>query len=248
MQNGDDSRWDSYQRRYQSGESRTAIFRDLVLDDAERIVAGSGRPVLLDIGCGGGFDRSSGTQRSLAGVAGKYVGVEPDTEIGLQDVFHECHRCLFEDASIDPGSIDIAFAVMVLEHFDQPQQFWDKIYSILRPGGVFWGFTVDARHWFVSASLLAEKLHIKDLYLDTLHGRRGEQRYENYGVFYRTNTPEQVASMTGAFSSRIFLNLNRVGQMDYYLPKRLQWVGRLADRISLRMGWPGSTLAVRVTK
>jgi len=138
---------------------------------------------------------------------------------------------------------------MVLEHLENPQVFWDKVYKILRPGGVFWGFTADARHWFVSASQLSEKLHVKDWYLNFLLGKRGEQRYENYKVFYRNNTPDQLNHMTQSFGDRTVLNFNnRVGQLDYYLPKKLRWAGRALDQYSIYRGWPGSILAVRVIK
>ena len=49
---------------------------------------------------------------------------------------------------------------------------------------------------------------IKDWYLNMLHGTRGEERYENYVVFYR----------------------------------------RAIDRFTIRMGFPGIILAVRVEK
>jgi len=48
--------------------------------------------------------------------------------------------------------IDIAFACMVQEHLTTPQLFFDRLCDCLKPGGIFWGFTVDARHPFVAAS------------------------------------------------------------------------------------------------
>ena len=71
---------------------------------------------------------------------------------------------------------------MVLEHLADPRTFFEKVHTVLRPQGVFWGFTVDARHPFVTASVVSEKLHVKDLYLNIMFGKRGEGRYENYGV------------------------------------------------------------------
>jgi len=136
----------------------------------------------------------------------------------------------------------------VLEHFAEPQIFWDKVYNVLRDGGVFWGFTVDARHGFVAASLLAEKLHIKDLYLNLLHGKRGEDRYENYPVYYRSNTPQQINKFTQAFRSRTFLNFHKIGQLDYYFPEKMYWLGRIFDHLVNRLNLPGSVMAVRVQK
>ncbi len=237
-----------YLQRYSRGEWRATIFRDLILADAKKFLQKQNELILLDIGCGSGFDCDAKLQNQLAEVASQYIGVEPDTDIQLEDIFTTAYRCRFEDAPIPPASVDIAFTVMVLEHFDDPKLFWDKLHLALRPSGVFWGFTVDARHLFVSASLLAEKLYIKNLYLNMLHGKRGEERYENYKVYYRSNTPVEIEQMTKSFHTRSLLNFQRLGQLDHYFPVGLRWIGRSYDRIAIRMGWPGSILAVRLEK
>lgn len=248
MSNSVRQAWAPYLQRYGNGEWRAPIFRDMILSDARRLAKERKNLTFLDIGCGGGFDSEPELQQSIASFAGQYIGIEPDTEIKLGNIFSATHRCFFEEASIEPCSVDIAFSVMVLEHIEFPEKFWRKVHEVLRPGGIFWGFTVDARHWFVSASVMSEKLHIKDWYLDRLHGKRGEQRYENYGVYYRSNTPQQIEKVTEMFASRTILNFNREGQMDFYIPKNLRGIGRALDRFALRMGWPGNLLSVRVEK
>jgi SAM-dependent methyltransferase len=240
--------WAPFLQRYKHGEWRSSIFRDMILVDAMSLEQERGKLTFLDIGCGGGFDSDSKLQQSLALVAGQYIGIEPDSAIDLGDIFSTTYRCFFEDAPIEEDSIDIAFAVMVLEHFNKPELFWNKLHKILKKGGVFWGFTVDARHLFVYLSLLTEKLHIKDLYLNLLHGKRGEERYENYGVYYRTNTPQEIEKLTSLFISRTILNFYRVGQFDYYFPQKLRWVGRSFDHFAISMGWPGSVMALRIEK
>lgn len=240
--------WAPFLHRYANGEWRAVIFQDMILSDVRKMARETEKLSFLDIGCGGGFDSDPQLQRSISQVAGKYIGIEPDTEMQLGNIFSSVHRCKFEDADIEPSSIDIAFAVMVLEHIAEPERFWTKLYQILRPGGVFWGFTIDARHWFVLASLLTEKLHIKDLYLNMLHGERGKERYENYGVYYKSNTPQQILEMTRAFASTTVLNFNKVGQVDYYLPKMLGWLSRAYDRHAMRRKLPGTLIAVRAEK
>jgi SAM-dependent methyltransferase len=220
----------------------------MILADVRRLEALNGRPRVLDIGCGGGFDNDKNLQRSLAEHSLEYIGVEPDASIRLGDYFSSKYQCTFEQAPISADSIDIAFSVMVFEHFENPQLVWDKIHGILKKGGVFWAFTVDSRHWFVHASIMMDMLHLKDFYLNKLHGRRGDGRYENYKVFYRSNRPEQIEKMTHAFSSRLILNFYRVGQTNYYFPKKLRFVAKAYDRMAIRMGMPGSILAVRVEK
>jgi len=242
------NQWQPYLQRYIDGEWRASIFRDMMLDDAKNLERQGRKLTFMDIGCGRGFDNDALLQRSIAQSSECYIGIEPDTTIDLESTFSLTHRCFFEDAAIDPESVDLAFAVMVLEHFSNPQIFWDKIHNVLKKGGVFWGFTVDARHWFVIASLLTEKLGIKEWYLDRLLGERGKERYESYSVYYRSNTPKQIKKLTSAFSSSVVLNFHRVGQMDYYLPKKLRCFGRYLDHIAVRFGFPGCIMAVRVEK
>jgi SAM-dependent methyltransferase len=242
-----DRSWVPYLQRYTQGEWRAPIFRDLILADVVNLSL-RGKPALLDIGSGKGFDGSPDLQRSLAQAAGSYLGVEPDGEIRAEPIFSAVHRCIFEEAPISPASVEVAFAVMVLEHLASPRPFWDKLHAVLKPGGVFWGFTMDARHWFVPVSLLAKRLRVKECYLNVLHGNRGKERYENFPVYYCCNTAEQLRQYTKAFRDVTVLNFTKVGQLDYYFPRWLRTVGHALDRWALRRGRPGSILAVRVVK
>jgi SAM-dependent methyltransferase len=237
--------WDDYLGRYRSGEWRAPIFRDMVLADVARV---DGPARILDIGCGRGFDDDLDLQASIASHAGVYVGVEPDPAAALGPYFSEAHRCLFEDAPLAPGSIDVALAVMVLEHLPEPGRFWAKVAEVLREGGVFWGFTMDARHSFCRASAWMGRLRIKDLYLDLLNGRRGVDRYENYPVHYRANTPDQLAPYLRDFREWDLINFAKVGQLDSYLPGVLRPLAHALDRRALAVGRPGMVLAIRVAK
>jgi SAM-dependent methyltransferase len=183
--------------RYRAGIYRDRIVHDLILADAARLGQGL---TFLDIGCGKGFDTDVPLQQSLAASAGCYIGIEPDAAITLGDHIKDIHRCRFEDVDLAPGSVHVAFAIMVLEHLADPQPFWDKLHEVLAAGGVFLAMTVDARHWFCKASLWTERLKLKELYLSWLIGNRGSDRYENYPVYYRCNTPERVAHYARAFS------------------------------------------------
>lgn len=242
--------WLPYLQRYKNGEYRAVIFRDIILADIHKLGQLSRGLSLLDIGCGNGFDNDPGLQLSLSKSNNliQYIGIEPDINVKLQDIYTTTYRCNFEDAPIEPNSVDISFAVMVLEHFPEPEIFWHKIYTVLKKGGVFWGFTVNAHHWFVTVSTLAGKLHIKDWYLNKIHGKRGEERYQNYAVYYRANTHNKIQKYTQHFTSTDILNFKGVGQMDFYYPKKFIWVGRTLDRIGNFLGFPGIILAVRVEK
>jgi SAM-dependent methyltransferase len=238
--------WAPYIARYRSGEWRDRIFRDMVLADARRLQPA---PTILDIGCGDGLDGSAVLQLSIAEASRRFVGVEPDPAVPLGDYFSEIHRCVFELAPIRAGSIDLAYAVMVLEHVSRPQVFWDKLFEVLTDGGVFWGLTVDARHPFSSFSLWADRLGIKNLYLDLVLGREPESgRYRNYPTYYRSNAPASIGRLTRNFQSVECINFSRVGQWGPYLPRPLQGIAGAIDRRSIRKGRPGTLLAVRAIK
>lgn len=233
-----------YVERYRNEESRAAIFRDMILDDA-RIRGGL---TFLDIGCGKGFDGDKDIQREVASRSGRYIGIEPDRNIPVGSYVHEIHHCTLEQAPIQRGTIDVAFAIMVLEHLGNPQPFWDKLWEVLAPGGVFWGLTVDGRHPFSHTSLWMQRLHVKEVYLNTLLGRRGNDRYENYPVFYRCNTPRQIGEFTRRFTQCDFVNFARLGQWKDYYPKALHGLASAVDRRLLRHVGLGSVLAVRAEK
>ena len=245
---GREARWRPFVERYAKGSWRAPIFRDMLLEEARAFKERGSAPVMLDIGCGRGFDDDPGLQQSLALAAGSYLGVEPDPDIALKELFSRVWRSPLEEADIAPESVDIAFAVMVLEHIARPRLFWDRLRDILKPGGVFWGFTVDARHPFVLVSRCMQGLRLKERYLNRLRGDAGKERYENYPVFYRTNTPAAVRSFTRDFAGVYFPPLKRVERFDYYLPGPLRPLAALYSRCGAALNLPGSILAVRVEK
>jgi hypothetical protein len=78
-------------------------------------------------GCGHGFDGDEALQRSIAQAAGAYLGIEPDESVMLGPYVTESHRCFFEDAPVQDGSIDVAFAVIVLEHLADPARLGVRV-------------------------------------------------------------------------------------------------------------------------
>ncbi len=232
-------------QRYRDGVYRDRILHDFILADAQRM---DGKLTFLDIGCGKGFDTDVPLQESLVRSADRYIGIEPDTSVTPGPYIQDVRRCFLEDAKLPAGSINIAFAVMVLEHIPNPQPFWDKLHEVLAPGGVFWALTVDARHWFCAASKWSEWLGMKEIYLDTFMGERGVDRHENYPVHYRCNTPQSVKKYARDFASVHCLNLSRIGQCDPIFPGPLRSVSRLLESYDVAQGKPGTLLAIRAAK
>ena len=205
-------------------------------------------PTVLDIGCGKGFDGDRKLAATLASSSNRYLGIEPDESVVVQPIFSRVYHAMFEQAAIEAESVDVAFCVMVLEHIKEPKPFIEQLHRILRPGGVFWGFTVDTRHWFPLVSTVADRLRVKELYLSWTRGERGADRYENYPVYYRMNNPGDVLPLTEMFSSHTFINFYRPGQLDFYYGSALRPVGRALERISHCCGVPGALLAIRLQK
>jgi SAM-dependent methyltransferase len=203
---------------------------------------------ILDIGCGGGFHHRSDLQESLGSMCDRFIGVEPDPEAKIIPRFDYVHKGLFTNTGIPDASIDVAFAVMVLEHVESPQEFFAELSRVMKPGGVFFGFTVDARHWFSRASTFLEKTHLKEGYLRLLKGRRGVERYENFPTAYRCNRPNDLQRDMGNNFDIDCVSLHRVGQLDFYIPSLLQPISHLLDRASVSGRFSGSCLMVRAER
>lgn len=239
------SLYDDYVSRYRSGEWRSTIFCDMLIADLQRIGPAA---TVVDIGCGSGFDGSAELQQKIAAHAGTYIGVEPDPEAEIRPFASVVHRALFEAAAIAPASVDLAFSVMVVEHVAEPRAFVEKAADVLKDGGVFWAFTVDLRHWSAWGSFAMERLGFKDSYLDRLQGKRGTERYANYPVHYKLNTPRAVSTHAAAFHHVDFINLSRVGAEDFNIPPRLRAVSHVVDHALEALGAPGSNLAFRMVR
>jgi SAM-dependent methyltransferase len=235
----------TFQNRYNAGENRTKICYEMVAND---IANRRTRPTVLDIGCGTGFFNDVDAQRALAAQSARYIGVEPDPSVNPGEHINALHRAEFLAAPVEPQSIDIAFAVMVIEHLADPQPFWNKVHEVLKPGGVFWGFTVDRRSLFAIGSLATEKLKIKDMYLNVMMGRRGEDRWMNYPVYYRSNTPRHVAQHTKQFARCNVINLACIGDFHAIVPKQLTPITDRYEAWVIRTKRPGTLLAIRAEK
>jgi SAM-dependent methyltransferase len=236
--------WQAYLDCFETGSWRAPIFRDMIMRDISTFAPGC---VALDIGCGRGFDDSAELQVSLAQGVAHYIGVEPDTSVPAPECCDEFYPQLLEVSPIKTESVDVAFAIFVVEHLTQPEAFFGAVYRVLKPGGVFWAATVDARSPFAYASQIMERTGLKDRYLDRMFGQR-EERHRNYATVYSANTPKRLMQLSHRFASCEVASLHCVGITDKMLPRAIHPIAHALDRATLNRGWPGANLVVRMVK
>lgn len=89
----------------------------------------SGRPRILDVGCGGGlfFD--------LLLTVGEVEGVEPEEALVLDRHRGRVHVGKFDDAFVPGAAYDVVLMLDVLEHLDDPAQALRKAAGLLSVGG-----------------------------------------------------------------------------------------------------------------
>jgi SAM-dependent methyltransferase len=230
---GGDDAWRAWLARLDSSEWRTPIFFDIVSSEISTR-GGAKRPTVLDIGCGLGFDGELHFQQALSEQAGRFIGIEPDPTVDPPKIFSELYRTTLEDAPIDHGSVDVAYAVMVMEHVADPRAFWSHLHDILAPGGVFVAFTVNGAHWFAPVTRFLSLAKLKSAYLDLVHGHRGTERYVDYPVYYRTNTYKQIKRVARDFRAIETMTFGAVGGVAAYAPPRLRPMVRAVDVLAYR--------------
>jgi SAM-dependent methyltransferase len=243
---GESAAWPQWLERL-NREWRTPIFFEIV---SSEIAARSRatRPTVLDIGCGLGFDGEVRFQEALSAQAGKFIGVEPDLAMEPPKVFSEIFRTTLEDAPIAQGSVDVAYAIMVMEHVADPAAFWSRLYDILAPGGVFVAFSVNGAHWFAPVARFMSATRLKTRYLDFVQGKRGTERYADYPVYYRTNTREQIVRVAKGFRTVQTLTFGATGAVASYAPQPLQPIVRSVDRLAYKLRGQAINIIIRAER
>ena len=239
------TRWAPFIERYGAGECRDRIFYDMVQEDARA----RPRPLtMLDIGCGKGFDTNVALQEAMARTADQYIGVEPDPDIGDGRLFHRS-----PSLSVRGGAGAVRLRPRGLRHHGAgaPAAAAGLLgQGLRRPGG---------RRRFLGPDrgrppLVHPRLSLDGAFegqrtlLEGILGRRGVERYENYPVYYRSNTPDQIAAYTGRFRSRECINFAPRRTADPAVPAVRPPSGQSVDRRTLRGRRPGTLLAVRIAK
>jgi SAM-dependent methyltransferase len=105
-------------------------------DSLSKAAAGSGTPLLLNIGAG----RSTQIEEALIASGCRFVCDRMDVEACAADlpVVGRCLQCSVEDMkTIESGVYEAAFANYVLEHVGDPARAGLEIFRVLKPEGIF---------------------------------------------------------------------------------------------------------------
>lgn len=167
---------------------RREFFTKLVIDKARQY----NRPTVLDIGCGDGIGRTGEFLQQIKAVSGKFMGIDPDKNIKpAEGIFEYFENALFEKSHIPDNSVDIAYSSMVMEHVVNPDEFFKKLYTVLKPGGCYLFLTVNGNHYFAWITKFIKGIGLEELVLKLTRGKDVVEAY-HYPVAYKINTPKQI--------------------------------------------------------
>jgi SAM-dependent methyltransferase len=110
------------------------------------------------------------------------VGVDVDPRVRDNPLLDEGVIADAYQLPFQAESFDVAFAIYVLEHIEEPQTFVREIARVLRPGGVFLALTPNRLHYVsIVASLTPLGFH------RWYNRRRGRPAEDTFPTYYRMN-------------------------------------------------------------
>ncbi len=183
---------------------------------------------VLDIGCSGNLPKA------LRGIEGRFSsldGVDPDPAVQDHPLLERRWHGMFESVDTPLNNYDLAYSYNVLEHIAEPRPFFEKIFSVLKSGGVFWGLTPNSQHPFAMLSRSIEVAGLKSLFRRQIgHDESGNMRVNDYPAYYRCNAPTAVRHAIREIGfSKVSFYFHPCVQWDTYFPRALRWAPRLYD-------------------
>ncbi len=191
----------------------------------------------LDIGAGsnlsGGLDPIK--RRSV-----HLVGLDPDASILSNASLDERYLQSLEEFADASGRLfDVAFAVYVLEHVSEPAAFTQACARVLRPGGSFFGLTLNLHQYFGLVTWAATRTGTSEWLLEKLKGDEVVAAY-HFPTQYRLNTVNTLTSRLddAGFESVEFRCFDDTVRYAWYLPNRLKWFAAGYTRAAYAVGTP----------
>jgi SAM-dependent methyltransferase len=205
--------------------------RDVFVECVRQAVAKRGPgATILDIGCGYGIRREREPQRRIVEMAGQAWGLDPDPAVEIDPgLFQKFWSSTLEDAPVPPGSVDVAYAHMVVEHVADAPRFAAKLHDLLKPGGCAVLLTINAHSYLGRVARAANRLRAQDAVLRWIRGKQEVEDY-HYPALYRFNDEDAVKKVANAagFATTEFAYLDR-GEARIYFPRPLRWIPRCLE-------------------
>jgi ubiquinone/menaquinone biosynthesis C-methylase UbiE len=156
---------------------------------------------VIDIGCG---------HADFLGVvyarAGNVYGIDPDLQALKNNMtIQQVVNGMADNIPFKDEYFDVVTCAWVLEHLENPEDVFNEIYRILKPGGKLIFLTPNALNYNVwIIRMIPNKLH--SFFTRILYHR---QENDTYPVVYKANSPKKVnslLSMTGFSKNQLVLN------------------------------------------
>jgi SAM-dependent methyltransferase len=183
-------RFDDLQKSYNylHPAGRLGLFVGMTLGE----IASRPRPVrALDIGCGTGIALDVAAQQRIAANVEELWGVEPDPHIAAPPWFTNFQTAMMETAKLPESSIDIAYSCLVMEHVTKPREFMAAVYRCLKPGGVYFFMTINARHYFARITRTVRAVRLDEFLLRVVRPKEQVDEY-HYPVAYKFNSERTI--------------------------------------------------------
>jgi 2-polyprenyl-3-methyl-5-hydroxy-6-metoxy-1,4-benzoquinol methylase len=137
---------------------------------------------MLDIGCGDGHTLNIYKQEAGKAVETHGVDFNADAVKMAQAEGHQGYCGRFEDVALPSAYFDLVTATHVIEHVADPKAFVEKVYQVLRSGGIFWFETPNI------GSLDAKLFK---------HHHWGAYHFPRHWYFFDVHSIKKLAQLTG---------------------------------------------------
>lgn len=196
--------------------NRYEFFTSLILKEIHE------NSVVIEIGAGKGLCRYV---KNISDKAGKLVGVDPSQHIENNPYIHDYIKAPFEEAKISNNSVDIIYSIYVMEHIENPDHLFSKVNNTLKKNGKMYFITPNRTHYFVFFSRLAEKLNIKNYWVEKVMGATVNLAY-GFKSYYSINDEDTIQKLTRqhGFGECEIIYFDSPGEIAKYLPKWLKWI------------------------
>ncbi len=194
---------------------------------------------VLDVGAG---DGDMDYPDRLRPIASRIVGVDPSEGIAKNLLVDHAVQATIEEFALNTEeTFDVAVAVYVVEHVEDPPAFLSAVARLLEPGGSLFLLTPSQHHYFGAAAALSHRLHIDEWLLERIRDEHTLHEH-HFGIQYAMNTRkrlEQLGTEAG-FRQVEFRMIDEPGIYQPYFPSAMKWLPTVYSSAVHRMGATGA--------